>query len=226
MGQCVNVQAFSSRLTHGLTYLSQTARNQLLTRSGSLTSDLRAPSTSDLIARVMSERWRDLVSVHPFLSLDASASTPRVGRSPHGIATTRGVLATTRGMLTTTRGVLTRRGSTLPPTLPSLLAGGTCLLNSELLSSTALCSLHSRRPHSQPPPSSACLHLPASRWLARDGAARDGAARCFAGGLTAQYGARRSTWRLACAEPPLTRRRQPSGGRIGPISRDHRDCSR
>jgi hypothetical protein len=93
-------------------------------------------------------------------------------------------------------------------------------------SQAALCSLHSRRPHSQPPPSSACLHLPASRWLARDGAARDGAARCFAGGLTAQYGARRSTWRLACAEPPLTRRRQPSGGRIGPISRDHRDCSR
>ena len=89
-------------------------------------------------------------------------------------------------------------------------------------SQAALCSLHSRRPHSQPPPSSACLRLPASRWLARDGAARDGAARCFAGGLTAQYGA----WRLACAEPPITRRRQPSGGRIEPISRDHRDCSR
>lgn len=29
-------------------------------------------------------------------------------------------------------------------------------------SQAALCSLHSRRPHSQPPPSSACLHPPAA----------------------------------------------------------------
>lgn len=165
-----------------------------------------------------------------YLSIRSSASTHLPARpalaDPPTVSPRRGACSPRRGACSRRRGACSRRGSTLPPTLPSLLAGGTCLLNSELLSSTALCSLHSRRPHSQPPPSSACLHLPASRWLARDGAARDGAARCFAGGLTAQYGARRSTWRLACAEPPITRRRQPSGGRIEPISRDHRDCSR
>ena len=176
----------------------------------SLSSDLRAHSTSEIITRHSCRRH--IVSGHPFLSLESSAGTPRFGRSPQGIATTRGVLATTRGVLTTTR---SERGSTLPPTLPSQLAGGTCLLNSELLTSTcsALCSLHSRRPHSQPPPAAACLHPPAasvpsgavpsgavSRWLAQDGGARDGARSVH------RWWSRRTTRRstlltaLACAE--------------------------
>lgn len=91
---------------------------------------------------------------------------------------------------------------------------------------TAAARIHSRRP---PPPASTCLPLGGSLGTAPHGTAPLGASLAVSPlntALGARHGARRSTWRLACAEPPITRRRQPSGGRIGPISRDHRDCSR
>ena len=179
---------------------------QLLTQSGAL-AQLRPPC---------SQHFRSSPVTHvgdiSYPAIRSSASTHPQARpalaDPLKVSSRRGACSRRRGMCS-------RRGSTLPPTLPSQLAGGTCLLSSELLTSTcsALCSLHSRRPHSQPPPAAACLHPPAasvpsgavpsgavSRWLARDGGARDGARSVH------RWWSRRTTRRstlltaLACAE--------------------------